>query len=129
VHKSLEEFVKIDEYILESYFFLKGKIMELKLDVKTLIVGILLGVIFTAALGVVGGSADEADFGVAIQKNGYALIRTSNGFLYVVDAEQADAELVENKDNRNRPLNLESGGTLEDRGAYEGRSRSNVRAR
>ena len=108
---------------------MKGKIMELKLDVKTLIVGILLGVIFTAVLGVVGGSADKADFGVAIQKNGYALIRTSNGFLYVVDAEQADAELVENKDNRNRPLNLESRSSLESQGTYEGRSRSNVRTR
>lgn len=108
---------------------MKGKIMELKLDVKTLIVGILLGVIFTAALGVVGGSADKADFGVAIQKNGYALIRTSNGFLYLVDAEKAQAELVENKDNRNRPLNLERGSTLESQGTYQGRSRTNVRTR
>jgi hypothetical protein len=98
--------------------------MELKLDVKTLIVGILLGVIFTAALGVVGGSADEADFGVAIQKNGYGLIRTSNGFLYIVDVEKAQAELVENKDNRNRPLNLESRAVPEDR-----TGRSNVRMR
>jgi hypothetical protein len=97
--------------------------MELKLDVKTLIVGILLGVIFTAALGVVGGSADKADFGVAIQKNGYALIRTSNGFLYLIDVEKAQAELVENKDNRNRPLNLERANT------NEGTSRTKVRMR
>lgn len=102
---------------------MKGKIMELKLDVKTLIVGILLGVIFTAALGVVGGSADKADFGVAIQKNGYALIRTSNGFLYLIDVEKAQAELVENKDNRNRPLNLERANT------NEGTSRTKVRMR
>ena len=102
---------------------MKGKIMELKLDVKTLIVGILLGVIFTAALGVVGGSADKADFGVAVQKNGFALIRTSNGFLYLVDVEKAQAELVENKDNRNRPLNLERVNTK------ERTSRTNVRMR
>ncbi len=108
---------------------MKGKIMELKLDVKTLIVGILLGVIFTAALGVVGGSADKADFGVAVQKNGYGIIRTSNGFLYIVDVEKAEAELVENKDNKRRPLNLESRATLEGQGTYEGRSRNKVRTR
>lgn len=80
--------------------------MELKLDVKTLIIGILLGVIVTAALGVVGGSADKADFGIAVQTRGFALVRTTEGLLYSVDLEKAKAELIENTDNRNRPLNL-----------------------
>ena len=80
--------------------------MELKLDVKTLIIGILLGVIVTAALGVVGGSADKADFGIAVQTRGLALVRAADGTMYSVDLEKATAELVENKNNRNRPLNL-----------------------
>jgi hypothetical protein len=80
--------------------------MELKLDVKTLIIGILLGVIVTAALGVVGGSADKADFGIAVQNKGLVLVRAADGTLYSIDLQKSAAELVENKDNRNRPLNL-----------------------
>lgn len=80
--------------------------MELKLEVKTLIVGIALGVIVTAALGQVSGSADKADFGIAVQTRGFALVRTTEGLLYAVDLGKAKAELIENTDNRNRPLNL-----------------------
>ena len=36
--------------------------MELKLDVKTLVIGIAIGVIITAAIG--AGSADKIDFGI-----------------------------------------------------------------
>jgi hypothetical protein len=80
--------------------------MELKLEVKTLIVGIALGVIVTAALGQVSGSADKADFGIAVQNKGLALVRAADGTLYSIDLQKSAAELVENKDNRNRPLNL-----------------------
>lgn len=80
--------------------------MELKLEVKTLIIGIALGVIVMAALGQVSGSADKADFGIAVQTRGFALVRTMEGLLYAVDIEKAKAELIENEDNRNRPLNL-----------------------
>ncbi len=80
--------------------------MELKLDVKTLIIGIALGVVVTASLGQVSGSADKADFGIAVQNRGLALVRSVDGLLYVVDLEKAKAELIENTDNRNRPLNL-----------------------
>ncbi len=80
--------------------------MELKLDVKTLIIGIALGVVVTASLGQVSGSADKADFGIAVQTRGLALVRSLEGLLYTVDLEKATAELIENKDNKNRPLNL-----------------------
>lgn len=80
--------------------------MELKLEVKTLIIGIALGVIVTAALGQVSGGADKADFGIAVQTRGSALVRSLDGLLYAVDMEKAKAELIENTDNRNRPLNL-----------------------
>ncbi|UCC22482.1 MAG: hypothetical protein JSW23_12035 [Planctomycetota bacterium] len=80
--------------------------MELKLDVKTLIIGIALGVIVTATLGQVSGSADKADFGIAVQTRGFALVRAVDGLLYSIDMEKSKAELIENTDNRNRPLNL-----------------------
>jgi hypothetical protein len=80
--------------------------MELKLDVKTLMIGIALGVIVTASLGQIGGSADKADFGIAVENRGFALVRSVDGLLYAVNLERAKAELIENEDNRNRPLNL-----------------------
>jgi len=63
--------------------------MELKLDVKTLVIGIVLGVIITAVIG--AGSADKADFGIAIGDKGSALVRTSNGGLYVVSSKNGMA--------------------------------------
>ncbi len=84
--------------------------MELKLDVKTLIIGIVAGVIITAALGLNGGSADKADFGIAIENQGFSLVRTADGSFYVVDAERSIAEAVVDKSKgaRNRLLNLSS---------------------
>ena len=68
--------------------------MQLKLDVKTLVVGIVLGIILTAGLGAVGGSADKTDFGLALTNQGLALVQTTDGSFYVVDAEKATAERV-----------------------------------
>jgi hypothetical protein len=59
--------------------------MELKLDIKTLVIGITIGVIITAVIG--AGSADKADFGIAIPSNvgeGLALVRTVDDGLYVI---------------------------------------------
>ena len=69
--------------------------MQLKLDVKTLIIGIALGFIVTIAIGAGGGSADEADFGIAIQSRGSVLVKTQDGSLYVVNPDRAAAEIVE----------------------------------
>lgn len=89
--------------------------MELKLDVKTLVIGIALGIIITAALGVNGGSADKADFGIAIQNQGFALVRTSDGAFYIVEAEKAIAERVldKTKGAGNRLLNFDRLGRSE----------------
>ena len=68
--------------------------MQFKLDVKTLVVGIVLGIVLTAGLGAVGGSADKTDFGIAIPNQGFALVQTADGSFYVVDAEKSTAERV-----------------------------------
>ena len=68
--------------------------MQLKLDVKTLVVGIVLGIVLTAGLGAVGGSADKTDFGIALTNQGLALVQTATGSFYVVDAEKSTAERV-----------------------------------
>ncbi len=74
--------------------------MRLELDVKTLVVGIALGVILTVALGAAGGSADKADFGIAIEYKGAALVKTQDGSFYIVDSQSAEAKRVEYKNGR-----------------------------
>jgi len=64
--------------------------MELKLDVKTLVVGIALGVILAATLGA-SGSADETDFGIAVPRGGFAVVKTGNGAFYLIDVEKGGA--------------------------------------
>ncbi len=62
--------------------------MELKLDVKTLVIGIAIGVIATAVIG--AGSADKSDFGINIPSStgdGFAVVRTDDDGLYVISAK------------------------------------------
>jgi hypothetical protein len=68
--------------------------MQLKLDVKTLVVGMALGFIITIAIGA-GGGAGEADFGIAVEARGSALVKTQDGSLYIVEPDRAVAEIVE----------------------------------
>jgi hypothetical protein len=68
--------------------------MQLKLDVKTLIIGIAVGVLITATLGFNGGSADKADYGIAVENHGYVLVRTANGSFYTVNVDKSTAERV-----------------------------------
>ncbi len=93
--------------------------MELKLDVKTLVIGIAIGVVVTVVIG--AGSADKADFGIAMPSNtgeGAVLVRTSNDALYIVNSKNGMAVRVlqasinsEPSDRRNirgRPFSLSS---------------------
>jgi hypothetical protein len=95
--------------------------MELKLDVKTLVVGIALGVIVTAVIGAGGGNADKADFGIAVlagTNEGYAVVRTSDNGLYIVNPQSGMATKVlqanlkanpsDRRDSNNRPFSLSS---------------------
>jgi hypothetical protein len=91
--------------------------MELKLDVKTLVIGIAIGVAVTAVIG--AGSADKADFGISIPSangEGAALVRTADDGLYVITSRsgmavrvlQANikAEPYDRRESRNRPFFL-----------------------
>ena len=68
--------------------------MQLKLDIKTLIIGIVLGFVIAIAIGA-GGTAEEADFGVAIQPRGTVLVKANDGSLYIIDPDRATAEMIE----------------------------------
>lgn len=90
--------------------------MELKLDVKTLVIGIAIGVAVTAVIGAGGGStADKADFGIAIPSangEGAALVRTADDGLYVIGAKSGMAVRVLQAGIRSEPY---------DRRDYRGR--------
>ena len=68
--------------------------MRSKLNIKDLVIGMVLGVIVTVALGAGAGSADADRFGIAIEKDGWALVRSSEGSLYVVDPDEGMAAQV-----------------------------------
>lgn len=105
--------------------------MQLKLDVKTLVAGIVLGVVIAFASGVNGvrgvstrgtaGGAGKADFGIAIEKDGLALVQASDGSFFIVDPDKAMAVRVleatnlktepgDSRDSRGRPLGMGSSG-------------------
>jgi hypothetical protein len=93
--------------------------MELKLDVKTLVIGIALGIIITAVIG--AGSADKADFGIAIPSSigeGAALVRTADDGLYIVNSKSGmairvlqatiNAEPSDRRNTKGKPFSLSS---------------------
>ena len=91
--------------------------MQLKLDVKTLVVGILLGAAIAAAIGADIGGADAARFGIAIEKDGSALVQTPDGGFFIVNPNSAVAVRVleatslktapeDNRDSKGRPFGL-----------------------
>jgi hypothetical protein len=93
--------------------------MELKLDVKTLVIGIALGIIVTAVIG--AGSANEADFGIAVPSatgEGSALVRTADDGLYIVNSKNGmairvlqaniNAEPSERRNTKGKPFSLSS---------------------
>jgi hypothetical protein len=93
--------------------------MELKLDVKTLVIGIAIGVIATAVIG--AGSADKTDFGIAIALGtgeGAALVRTLDDGLYIVNSKSGmatrvlqasiNAEPSDRRNTKGKPFSLSS---------------------
>jgi hypothetical protein len=85
-----------DEVTIQSKYknFLFERVAEMKItiDIKTLIVGIILGAIIVMVSG--AGSADADRFGIAIANDGYGLIHTQDGGFYVVNPKNAMASRV-----------------------------------
>lgn len=80
--------------VLLRLIYFERKKMQLKLDVKTLVMGITLGIVITVTIGAGAGSADADRFGIAVEGQGYALVKTSDGSLYIVNPKEAMAAQV-----------------------------------
>lgn len=120
--------------------------MEIRLDAKTLAIGVLLGAVITIALGInsvrdratgrlldtssLSGTADKADFGLSVGGDGLALVRVQNGDFFVVNPRTGMAARVlrarklgddptRNRDSRGKPFNfIAVGPEEEDEGGY-----------
>jgi hypothetical protein len=77
------------------FVFMKGAKMQLKFDVKMLVIGMILGLALAAVLGVDGaGSADADRFGIAVEKEGVAVIRDRGGDFFVLNTTTGMATRV-----------------------------------
>lgn len=73
-----------------------------------LFIGVLLGVLVTLVMGQSLGGAGKADFGIAVENDGYAVVEGHDGTMYVITPQTGRAEIVENRDGpyRGSALNL-----------------------
>jgi len=83
---------------LKRKLFLKGQKMQIKIDIKSLVAGLIIGIVVFMAMGEVLSSADRTDYGLAIGYRGYALVRDNAGMTYVIDPQRGRANLVEHDD-------------------------------
>ena len=106
--------------------------MQLKLDVKTLVIGILMGIIIAIAAGANSvGAADADRFGIALEKEGgYGLIRDEVGDFFIVNPLTAMATRVmvhrrlnydpaKSRDDDGRIFNYYKTRRVEERGGVE----------
>ncbi|MDD5326745.1 MAG: hypothetical protein PHY02_02900 [Phycisphaerae bacterium] len=95
--------------------------MELKLDAKTLVIGIALGIVATVVIGAGDMSEDNADFGIAIPSGaaeGAALVKTVDDALYIINPRSGMAirvlqagiksDYTDRRESRGRPFFLSS---------------------
>jgi hypothetical protein len=115
--------------------------MEIKMEAKTLAIGILLGVLIVIALGADGtstplpargginaaGSADKSDYGLGIQNDGFAIVRTASGDFFSINPKTGMAirilhtrrlsdDAARSRDNKGRLFNYFSNAPAEENG-------------
>lgn len=80
--------------------------MQIRVDVKSLVVGFVLGAVVFLAMGQALSGAGKADFGIALENGGLALVGANDGTVYVVDPRTARAETVAHRDGPAKGLAL-----------------------
>ena len=63
--------------------------MKVTLDIKTLVIGFLIGALFMCALGA-GARKDYASFGITVPSGGWAIVKSERDRAYIIsEAGQA----------------------------------------
>lgn len=69
--------------------------MQIKIDIKSLVFGLVLGAIVFMAMGQAYSGSREADFGFTVERTSYAIVRDKAGIIYIVDPQREKARIVE----------------------------------
>jgi hypothetical protein len=69
--------------------------MQIRIDVKSLVMGLVLGAVVFLAMGQVYDGAGKADFGLAVDRSGFAIVQDKGGIIYVVDPQREKASIVQ----------------------------------
>jgi hypothetical protein len=69
--------------------------MQIKIDVKSLVVGLVLGVVVLLAMGQVYSGAGVSDFGLTVDRSGFAIVRDKANIVYVVDPQREKARIIQ----------------------------------
>ena len=91
--------------------------MQIRIDVKSVLLGLILGGVVFLVMGQALSGAGKADFAIAVENRGYAIVRANDGTLYAVDPVKGRAETIEHGDGpyRTRAFNLNRALPLEGR--------------
>jgi hypothetical protein len=82
--------------------------MKIRIDVKSLVAGLILGALVFLAMGQAMSGAGKSDFGFSIDYRGYAVVRDNAGIAYVIDPQTTRAKIIEYADGpyKGRALDL-----------------------
>jgi hypothetical protein len=82
--------------------------MQIRIDIKSLVIGFLTAAVVFLVMGQEFSSADKSDYGLEIGNSSLALVRSNEGIIYSVDPRMARAQLVINSNGpaQGLPLNL-----------------------
>ena len=69
--------------------------MQIKIDVKSLVVGLVLGAVVFLVMGQVYEGAGRTDYGLAVDRTGFAIVRDKNNIIYVVNPQTESATMVQ----------------------------------
>ncbi|MFA5554239.1 MAG: hypothetical protein WCZ89_01535 [Phycisphaerae bacterium] len=82
--------------------------MKASIDVKTLIIGILTGLVLALVMGQTASTANKADFGISLDRTSFAIVRADDGTLYAIDPQNTRAEVIQYRSGpyKGRAFNL-----------------------
>jgi hypothetical protein len=91
--------------------------MQIKIDVKSLIIGLVLGAVVFLVMGQVNDGAGETDYGLAVDRTGFAIVRDKENIIYVIDPQREKATIVayDNGPYKGRFMDLDTNVTPQQR--------------
>jgi hypothetical protein len=69
--------------------------MQIKIDIKSLVVGLVLGAVVFLVMGQMYEGAGKSDFGITVDRSGLAIVRDNNNILYVIEPQREKATIIE----------------------------------